>query len=126
MPENNTISVNIDDEDTVGKVQIADHVVAVIAGVAATETEGVISLVGNITNEIVTKMGFKLLSKGVKVNMVSDTVFVDVTINVDSTFSIPKVCQAVQEKVVSAVETMTGLSVAEVNVMVADVTINKN
>ena len=126
MPENNTISVNIDDEDTVGKVQIADHVVAVIAGVAATETEGVISLVGNITNEIVTKMGFKLLSKGVKVNMVSDTVFVDVTINVDSTFSIPKVCRAVQEKVVSAVETMTGLSVAEVNVMVADVTINKN
>ncbi len=126
MPENNTISVNIDDEDTVGKVQIADHVVAVIAGVAATETEGVISLVGNITNEIVTKMGFKLLSKGVKVNMVSDTVFVDVTINVDSTFSIPKVCQAVQEKVVSAVETMTGLSVEEVNVMVADVTINKN
>lgn len=126
MAENNSINVNIEDEDTVAKVQISDHVVAVIAGVAATEVTGVVSLVGNITNEIVTKMGFNLLSKGIKVKMLSDTVFVDVTVNIDSGCTVPAVCKEVQEKVVSAIETMTGLSVAEVNVNVADVTINKN
>lgn len=54
------------DEENIGKIQISEQVVAVIAGIAATEVEGVYSLVGNITNEIISKMGIKNLSKGVK------------------------------------------------------------
>ena len=57
---------NIED---VGQVQIADEVVAVIAGLAATEVEGVAKMSGNITNEIVSKLGMKKLSKGVKVTI---------------------------------------------------------
>ena len=57
---------NIED---VGQVQIADEVVAVIAGLAATETDGVAKMSGNITNEIVSKLGMKKLSKGVKVTI---------------------------------------------------------
>ena len=53
--------------EDVGQVQIADEVVAVIAGLAATEVEGVAKMSGNITNEIVSKLGMKKLSKGVKV-----------------------------------------------------------
>lgn len=112
-------------EDSVGRIQISDQVVAVIAGIAATEIEGVASLVGNITNEIVSKMGIKNLSKGVKVEMAENTVIACVTLNLMYGFNIPDVCQKVQEKVASSIETMTGLSVAKVDVSVADLTVNK-
>ena len=115
-----------DTEDNIGRVQISEQVVSVIAGIAATEVDGVASLVGNITNEIVAKMGIKNLSKGIKIKMLEDTVFVQITVNIRYGCSVPDVCRNVQEKVASAIENMTGLSVAEVNVFVADVTFNKN
>ena len=101
---------NIED---VGQVQIADEVVAVIAGLAATEVEGVAKMSGNITNEIVSKLGMKKLSKGVKVTITGTQV--DVTLNLVLSYgvSIPKTSQEVQDKVKSAIETMTGLTVSE-------------
>ena len=54
-----------------GQVQIADEVVAIIAGMAATEVKGVASMAGNIKNELVAKMGMKNLSRGVKVGAVT-------------------------------------------------------
>ena len=61
-----------------GEVKIADEVVAIIAGLAATEVEGVSSMAGNITNELVSKLGMKNLSKGVRVEVLSGIVNVDV------------------------------------------------
>ena len=52
------------ENDTIGEVRIADEVVAIIAGLAATEVDGVDSMAGNITNELVGKLGMKILSKG--------------------------------------------------------------
>ena len=57
------------DDEGIGTVQIADEVVAIIAGLAATEVDGVASMAGNITNELVSKLGMKNLSKGVKVDV---------------------------------------------------------
>ncbi len=54
------------EKDKIGEVQIADEVVAIIAGLAATEVDGVDSMAGNITNELVGKLGMKNLSKGVE------------------------------------------------------------
>ena len=62
------ISHKVYEKDQIGEVQIADEVVAIIAGLAATEVEGVDSMAGNITNELVGKLGMKNLSKGVKVS----------------------------------------------------------
>ena len=109
---------NIED---VGQVQIADEVVAVIAGLAATETDGVAKMSGNITNEIVSKLGMKMLSKGVKVTITGTQV--DVTLNLVLNYgvSIPKTSQEVQDKVKSAIETMTGLTVSEVNIRIAGI-----
>ena len=59
----------LQDEEGKGRVQIADDVVAVIAGMAATEVKGVSAMAGNITNEIMAKAGRKNLSKGVKVSI---------------------------------------------------------
>ena len=106
-------------EDNLGEVHVADEVVAIIAGLAATEVEGVASMAGNITNELVSKLGMKNLSKGVKVEVAEKTVSVEV--NISYGYSIPEVSEKVQEKVKSAIETMTGLSVAIVNVRIATV-----
>ena len=108
-------------EDNLGEVHVADEVIAIIAGLAATEVEGVASMAGNITNELVSKLGMKNLSKGVKVEVAEKTVSVEVALNISYGYSIPEVSEKVQEKVKSAIETMTGLSVAIVNVRIATV-----
>jgi uncharacterized alkaline shock family protein YloU len=107
--------------DEVGDVRVADEVVAIIAGLAATEVEGVSSMAGNITNEIVSKLGMKNLSKGILVEVCEDEVKVDVAINVAYGYEIPDISTKVQDKVKSAIENMTGLKVAVVNVRIAGV-----
>lgn len=113
-------------EDKIGEVQIADEVVAIIAGLAATEVEGVDSMAGNITNELVGKLGMKNLSKGVKVEVTEDHVSVDLSLNMKYGYSIPKVSEKVQDKVKTAIENMTGLTVLEVNVRIAGVSLEEN
>lgn len=112
--------------DQLGEVKIADEVVAIIAGLAATEVDGVSSMAGNITNEIVSRLGMKNLSKGILVEVLDDEVKVDVAINIDYGYSIPEVSSKVQEKVKSTIENMTGLTVAVVNVRIASVDMGDN
>lgn len=110
----------------VGEVQIADEVVAIIAGLAATEVEGVASMSGNITNELVGKLGMKNLSKGVKVDVLEGTVSVELALTMNYGYSIPSVSAKVQEKVKTAIEIMTGLTVSDVNIHIAGVDVAKN
>lgn len=112
--------------DTVGDIRIADEVVAIIAGLAATEVDGVSSMAGNITNEIVSRLGMKNLSKGIMVEVLEDEVKVDVAINIAYGFNIPEVSAKVQDKIKSAIENMTGLKVAVVNVRIASVDMTAN
>ena len=113
-------------DDNLGEVRIADEVVAIIAGLAATEVEGVSSMAGNITNELVSKLGMKNLSKGIKVEVTEDVVKVDVALNIAFGYAIPEVSAKVQERVKSAVENMTGLTVSSVNIRIAAVDMGKN
>ena len=99
-----------------GDVQIADEVIAVIAGLAATEVKGVSKMSGNITKEIISKLGMKNLSKGVQVSFQSNQLMVQVAIVLKYGYSIPKVSSMVQEKVKTAIENMTGITVKEVSV----------
>lgn len=114
---------NLLDEGSVGEIQIADEVVAIIAGLAATEVEGVASMAGNVTNELVAKLGMRNLAKGVKVDINPESVVVDMALNMEYGFNIPKTSEAVQERVKNAIENMTGLHVAEVNIRIAGVVI---
>lgn len=95
--------------------------VGIIAALAATEVEGVASMAGNITNELISRLGMKNLSKGVKVDVLEGVVTVSLALNMKYNYSIMDVSAKVQEKVKSAVENMTGLEVADVNVKVAGV-----
>ena len=108
-----------------GQVQIADEVVAIIAGLAATEVEGVASMAGNITNELVSKLGKKSLSKGIRVKVEDGIVNVNVALNIAYGYSVPKTCKKVQEKVKAAIENMTGLEVEKVDIQISNVSISK-
>ena len=113
------------DKKGIGEVKIASDVVAVIAGLAANEVEGVYSMAGNITNELIGKLGMKNMSKGVKVVMEDGTVRVDMALNMKYGYSIPRVVKQVQEKVSQQIENMTGLIVPEVNIRIAGVNLGE-
>ena len=117
--ERNTYTIQT--EENLGEVKIADEVVAIIAGLAETEVEGVSSMTGNATRELVSKLGMKSLSKGVKVDVLDGIVTVSLVLNLNYGYSIKDTTQKVQEKVKAAIENMTGLEVADVNIRVAGV-----
>ena len=125
MSEENRSTHKLYEKEKIGEVQIADEVVAIIAGLAATEVEGVDSMAGNITNELVGKLGMKNLSKGVKVDVTEEHVSVDLSLNIRYGYSIPSVSEQVQEKVSTAIENMTGLTVLDVNVKIAGVNMDE-
>lgn len=118
--ENEKLTV-IQDDNSIGSVKIADDVVAMIASLAATEVEGVSAMIGNITNELMSKVGMKKLTKGVKVDIKGNNVNVDLSIVMEYGFNIPQTCQVVQGKVKTAIENMTGLTVEDVNIRIASV-----
>ena len=125
MSEENRSTHKLYEKEKIGEVQIADEVVAIIAGLAATEVEGVDSMAGNITNELVGKLGMKNLSKGVKVDVTEEHVSVDLSLNIRYGYNIPSVSEQVQEKVSTAIENMTGLTIDEVNVRIAGVALEE-
>ena len=108
----------------IGEVQIADYVVAMIAGLAALEVDGVASMAGNATNELLSMVGVKGGAKGARVEVVDRVVSVDMVLHLKYGYNIPTVSGKIQEKVKSAIETMTGLAVAEVNIRIAGVVMN--
>ena len=71
------------EDESIGTVQIADDVVAMIASLATTEVDGVSAMAGNITNELMSKVGVKNLTKGVKVEVQDKNVTVDLAGTLD-------------------------------------------
>lgn len=124
MDERNTYSM--DDINQVGQIQIADEVIAIIAGLAATEVEGIAGMSGNFTGGIAEILGRKNLAKGVKVEVGESEVSIDLSVVIKFGYKIPEVASAVQKKVKNAIETMTGLSVIEINLHVTGVYVEKN
>lgn len=104
-----------------GAIRIADEVVSIIAGLAATEVDGIAGMSGGIAGGIAEMLGRKNFAKGVKVEVGEKEAAVDLYIIVKYGVRIPDVALAVQENVKQAIETMTGLSVVEVNVHVQGV-----
>ena len=119
--ENGEISLPTDNADN-NEIKIADDVVAVIAGVAVSEVPGVAEMAGGFAGGITEVLsGKKNLAKGIKVEVGEKSTKIDVNIIVDYGVRIPDVAFEIQNRVKKAVETMTGLSVSEVNVHVQGV-----
>lgn len=116
-------------EDTinnnVGSVRISNDVVAIIAGVAATEIKGVVGMSGGITGGITELLGMKNLSKGVKVEVGDKEAIIDMFLVVEYGSDLAKVGKEVQDNVKASVENMTGLNVVNVNVNIQGISIPK-
>ena len=123
MGENKDYITQPDDK---GSINISEEVVAIIAATAAMETEGVASLSASLGKDIAELLGKKSLSKGVRVSVEEESVKADVYITVKLGVSVNKVAAAVQESVLQAVESATGLSVSEVNVHVCGVSLERS
>lgn len=123
MSENMPINVEID--NGMGSVTFADEVIAIIAGLAATEVKGVASMSGSVSSSINEMLGKKDHTKGVKVEVGKEEAAVDLYLVLAYGMSITDTCRAVQENVKKAIETMTGLRVVEVNIHVQGVKFEK-
>jgi len=97
-------------------VEIVDEVVQIIAGLAASKTEGVAAMSGGAAGGIAERLGRKNLSKGVKVSIDEDSAQIDVYIIAHYGTPIHETFHKVQNNVKEAVEDMTGLTVQTVNV----------
>ena len=113
------------ENEAIGEVRIADDVIGGIAGLATMEIEGISAMAGNATKDLLSKLSGNL-SKGVTIQVEENSVRIDLSVMMEYGYSAPKVCRKVQERVKSAVESMTGLNVTEVNVRIAGVNIDKS
>ena len=97
-----------------GTITFANEVIATIAGLAAVDIPGVAGMSGGFTE----LLGRKILSKGIKVEVGTEEVAVDIAIVVEYGTPVPEIAQNIQMAVMKAIETMTGLKVVEVNLNV--------
>jgi uncharacterized alkaline shock family protein YloU len=114
-------------EDFSSEVKISSDVIATIAALAATEVEGIDSLQGNITNEIIGKLGIKNVSKGVEITFdpSGENVEASIAAVIKYGYSIPDIVKTVQDKVKSAIESMVGMNCTSVNIDIVGVNVNK-
>jgi uncharacterized alkaline shock family protein YloU len=104
-----------------GSIRIANEVVSIIAGLAATEIKGVAGMSGGIVDGFAELLKKKNLTKGVKVEVGEKQAAVDLFIIIEYGAQIPDTAYMVQENVKRAIESMTGLEVVEVNVHIQGV-----
>lgn len=114
------------EDEKFGTVKIADDVVAMIAALAATEVDGVAAMAGNMTNELLSRVGVRSLSKGARVDVANKKVKVELAITMEYGYNIPATCQRVQNRVKAAIENMTGLEVLDVNIRIAGINVTKD
>lgn len=114
-------------ENPNGTVSFATEVVATIAGLAATEVDGVASMISPSSGlaDMFTRKSNRNLTKGVRIDLEDNRVSVDVTITVDYGSPIPDVARNIQENVKKAIETMSGLDVKSVDVHVTGISFER-
>lgn len=114
------------EESNVGVVKISDEVISVIAGIAASEIKGIAGINANLAGGITQLLtGKKNSTKGVKVAVEEDSASIELSIVVEYGVKIPEVVYQVQDNVKRTVESMTGLNVSAVNIMVQSIIIPK-
>ena len=121
MANEATHTSTIELNDGFGEVRIADEVITIIAGLAASEVQGVASMAGNATRDLIEKLGIKSLKKGIRVQVDDHEVSVAVNANLKYGFSVPDTSKEIQDKIKTAIETMMGLTVTGVNIKVVNI-----
>lgn len=116
------ISYKVYENDEIGNVFIADHVIEEITGIAVLEVEGLaLDMDIREARKLVQKNISKVLPKKIRVNVEDDNVYIDIAINVIYGYDVVKVSKAVQDRVAAKINDMTGMEVREVNVTVNNI-----
>lgn len=108
-------------ENGMGRIEIAPEVIEVIAGIAASEVDGVEKMRGSFASGVVERLGKKNHGKGVRVDLTEDGIKVDVYCVIAFGVSIPAVAQKIQDNIRQALLNMTALQVDEVNIHVVGI-----
>lgn len=117
--------VNVSENTGLGKVEIAPEVIEVIAGISASEVDGLSSMRGNFATGVVERFGKKSHSKGVKVELTDDGIVIDLYVVMQFGFSIPEVAQKLQTNIRQTMKNMTALEISEINVHVVGIQMEK-
>ncbi|MCR2820353.1 Asp23/Gls24 family envelope stress response protein [Lederbergia panacisoli] len=122
MEENlNMLEMTQENGQTLGKIEIAPEVIEVIAGIAASEVEGVAQMRGSFATGVVERLGKKNHGKGIRVELTDEGIKVDVYCLMNFGVSIPTVAQEVQDNIRQTLYNMTALEAEEVNVHIVGV-----
>ncbi|MCA1054779.1 Asp23/Gls24 family envelope stress response protein [Rossellomorea aquimaris] len=121
MAENQNLLQMSHGKDGLGKIEIAPEVIEVIAGIAASEVEGVSQMRGSFATGVVERLGKKNHGKGVKVELAEEGIIIDVYCIMKFGVSIPTVAQKIQDNIRQALSNMTALDADEVNVHIVGV-----
>ncbi len=126
MSDNYPSDVKLNDNPN-GTVSFATEVVATIAGLAATEVDGVASMISPSAGiaDMFSRKSNRNLTKGVRIDLEDNRVSVDITITVDYGSPVPDVARNIQENVKKAIETMSGLDVKNVDVHVTGISFER-
>jgi uncharacterized alkaline shock family protein YloU len=118
--------VNMSENTGLGKVEIAPEVIEVIAGIAASEIEGLANMRGNFATGVVERFGKKSHSKGVKVELTDEGILIDLYVVLEFGVSIPEVAQKIQGNIRQTLKNMTSLEISEVNIHVVGLQMEKD
>lgn len=117
---------NVSDDTSLGKVEIAPEVIEVIAGIAATEVDGLYAMRGNFASGVIERFGKQSHNKGVKVDLTDDGITIDLYCILNFGSSIPKVAQKLQTNIRQSLKTMTQLDIAEINIHIVGIHMEEN
>lgn len=113
--------VNVSENTDLGKIEIAPEVIEVIAGIAASEVEGLASMRGNFATGVVERFGGVSHTKGVKVELTDEGILIDLHVVLKFGVSIPEVAQNLQTNIRQSLKNMTKLEITEINVHVVGI-----
>ena len=117
MAEDSKIILSSEDQ-SLGTIEVAPRVVEIIAGVAASEIDGVSKMYGSLANSFGELLGRSDQRRGVKLTSQNDNLTIDIDIYIDYGVSVPKLATKIQDRVKQQVTLMTDLNVSEVNIHV--------
>lgn len=114
-------SLNVRDDISLGKIEIAPEVIEVITGIAASEVKGIASMRGNFATGVVERFGGTSHSKGVKVELTEEGILIDLFVVIEFGLSIPQVAERLQKNIRQTLMTMTALEIGEINIHVVGI-----
>ncbi|WP_405101258.1 Asp23/Gls24 family envelope stress response protein [Oceanobacillus sp. FSL H7-0719] len=117
--------LNVSDDASLGRVEIAPEVIEIIAGIAAAEVEGLYAMRGNFASGVAERLGKQTHNKGVKVELTDTGITIDVYCILNFGSSIPQVAQKLQTNIRQTLKNMTQLEISEINVHVVGINMDE-